>query len=89
MTGGIALLAGLFATVSADAASPRPPNIVVMLSGDQGYADISFNPHHPKEVSTPHLDALARESVFFSQGYLTMRLTGETVAFIQKYKAAR
>lgn len=53
------------------AATPSRPNIVVIVSDDQGYADISFNPHHPKEVSTPHLDALARESVFFNQGYIS------------------
>ncbi len=52
------------------AASPaRLPNIVVILTDDQGYADISFNPDHPKEVSTPHMDALAKEGVFFKQAY--------------------
>ena len=45
------------------------PNIVVILTDDQGYADISFNPEHPEEVSTPHMDELAREGVFFSQAY--------------------
>ncbi|SVC02047.1 uncharacterized protein METZ01_LOCUS254901, partial [marine metagenome] len=49
------------------AADLAPPNIVVILTDDQGYADISFNPNHPKEVATPHMDALAREGVFFSQ----------------------
>ena len=41
------------------------PNIVVIVTDDQGYADISLNPHHLKEVSTPHMDALARDGVFF------------------------
>jgi len=35
------------------------PNIVIILTDDQGYADISFNPDHPKEVATPHMDSLA------------------------------
>ncbi|MEO6244066.1 MAG: sulfatase-like hydrolase/transferase [Opitutaceae bacterium] len=75
-----------FATVFAlllgalSAATPRPPNIVVILSDDQGYADISFNPHHPKEVSTPHMDALMRESVFFSQGYISGNVCSPTRA---------
>jgi arylsulfatase A-like enzyme len=51
------------------AASLNRPNIVVILTDDQGYGDISFNPHHPNEVSTPNMDALAREGVFFSRAY--------------------
>jgi arylsulfatase A-like enzyme len=42
---------------------------VVILTDDQGYADISFNPEHSKEVSTPHMDALAEEGIFFTQAY--------------------
>jgi arylsulfatase A-like enzyme len=62
------------------AATPRPPNIVVIISDDQGYADIGFNPHHPKEVSTPRLDALAREGVWFSQAYITGNVCSPTRA---------
>ena len=74
-----ALLVAALAS-SLPAASPRPPNIVVILSDDQGYADLSFNPHHPKEVSTPNLDALMRESVFFSQGYISGNVCSPTRA---------
>lgn len=63
-----------------DAAPGKPPNIVVIITDDQGYADISFNPHHPKEVSTPHMDALAREGVFFSQGYISGSVCSPTRA---------
>ncbi|MBN2128659.1 MAG: sulfatase-like hydrolase/transferase [Sedimentisphaerales bacterium] len=63
---------------------PRPgrPNIVVILTDDQGYADISFSRHHPKEVSTPHMDALAREGVFFTQGYISGNVCSPTRAGI-------
>ena len=50
-------------------AAAATPNIVVILTDDQGYADFSYNPEHAEEVSTPHLDALAREGVYFSQAY--------------------
>ena len=66
---GVALL--LLFSCLASSAAERKPNIVVILTDDQGYADISFNPHHPAEVSTPHMDALAREGVWFTQGYLS------------------
>jgi len=57
-------------------------NIVVILTDDQGYADISFNRHHPQEVSTPHMDALAREGTFFSQGYISGNVCSPTRAGI-------
>lgn len=60
--------------------TPSRPNIVVILTDDQGYADISFNPHHPPEVSTPHMDALAREGVFCSQGYISGNVCSPTRA---------
>ena len=56
------------------------PNIVIILTDDQGYADISFNPDHPKEVSTPHMDELAREGVFFSQAYTSGHVCSPTRA---------
>ncbi|MFC1762954.1 sulfatase-like hydrolase/transferase [Planctomycetota bacterium] len=56
------------------------PNIVVILTDDQGYADISLNPHHPKEVSTPHMDALATDGVFFSQAYTSGHVCSPTRA---------
>ena len=56
------------------------PNIVVILTDDQGYADISFNPNHPEEVSTPHMDELAREGVFFSQAYTSGHVCSPTRA---------
>lgn len=58
----------------------EPPNIVVILTDDQGYADISLNPHHPKEVSTPNMDALAEDGVVFSQGYTSGHVCSPTRA---------
>jgi hypothetical protein len=44
--------------LDADAKAAKP-NIVVIVADDLGYADVLFNPRHPKEVTTPHLDLLA------------------------------
>ena len=41
-------------------AEAKKPNIVVIVADDLGYADVLFNPLHPKEVTTPNLDALAK-----------------------------
>ena len=64
----------------ASAALAKPPNIVVILTDDQGYADIGFNPNHPSEVTTPHMDELAREGVFFSQAYTSGHVCSPTRA---------
>ncbi len=72
----IAPLAGLTSSTAA------PPNIVIILTDDQGYADISLNPQHPKEVSTPNMDALARDGVVFSQGYTSGHVCSPTRAGI-------
>ena len=61
-------------------AGAQQPNIVVILTDDQGYADISMNPHHGEEVSTPHMDALAAEGVVFSQGYTSGAVCSPTRA---------
>ena len=50
-------LAVLLTAPSVVAAQPTStPNIVVILTDDQGYADLSYNPEHRPEVSTPHMD---------------------------------
>lgn len=77
---GMLLGSAALAPLNIRAATPRPPNVVVILTDDQGFADISFNPQHPKEVSTPHLDALAREGVWFSQAYITGNVCSPTRA---------
>ena len=59
----VLLLGALF--VCSASKGEHMPNIVVILTDDQGYADISFNSEHPEEVSTPHMDKLAREGIFF------------------------
>ncbi len=62
------------------AATEEKPNIVVILTDDQGYADFSYNPDHPKEVSTPHMDTLAREGIYFSQAYTSGSVCSPTRA---------
>lgn len=61
-------------------AQDRRPNIVVILSDDQGYADVSYNPHHPKEVHTPHTDSLAKGGVVCTQAYTSGHVCSPTRA---------
>ncbi|MEI7850960.1 MAG: sulfatase-like hydrolase/transferase [Kiritimatiellales bacterium] len=73
----LALTAGQVS--AAEKASPvSKPNIVVIVADDLGYADVLFNPKHPKEVTTPNLDQLAKESVICRQGYVTGNVCSPT-----------
>lgn len=44
------------------------PNIVIILSDDQGFGDVSYH-EHPEEINTPAIDKLAAQGVVFSDGY--------------------
>jgi arylsulfatase A-like enzyme len=46
----------------------RTPNVVLIISDDQGWADYGFM-GHPR-IRTPNLDRLASESVTFTRGYV-------------------
>lgn len=46
-----------------------PPNIILILADDLGYADLSL--HGSKQVKTPNIDALAKRGAQFTQGYVT------------------
>jgi arylsulfatase A-like enzyme len=53
-----------------DSAKPgRPPNIVILLADDLGYADIGF--HGLKDLATPHIDSVAAGGVRFTSGYVS------------------
>ncbi len=48
---------------------PDRPNVVMILSDDQGYADYSFMGH--AMIDTPRIDRLASESLVYERGYVT------------------
>jgi arylsulfatase A-like enzyme len=54
---------------AAAAAQARKPNILIILSDDQGYADVGF--HGCRDIPTPNLDSLAQTGVRFSSGYVS------------------
>jgi arylsulfatase A-like enzyme len=58
-----ALLLGLFSAVPATAAAPAPrqPNVILLLTDDQGYGDLAR--HGNPIIKTPQLDRLHDESV--------------------------
>jgi arylsulfatase A-like enzyme len=73
----LALLAPALAP-GADHPPPRP-NIVFILSDDQGYADVGYR---GSEIRTPHLDRLAAEGVKLEQFYVQPVCTPTRAAFL-------
>jgi arylsulfatase A-like enzyme len=61
-----ASLLGIVAAVSAE--TNRPPNLIVIMTDDQGYADVGFN--GCKDIPTPNLDSIAQNGVRFTSGYV-------------------
>lgn len=57
---------------------PSKPNIVLIISDDQGWNDYGFMGH--PEVETPNLDALARRSSVFKSGYVPTALCRPSLA---------
>ncbi|MFO0879354.1 MAG: sulfatase [Gemmataceae bacterium] len=54
------------------------PNVVLIVSDDQGWTDFGFMGH--KVVRTPHLDQLAREGATFPNGYVPTSLCRASLA---------
>ncbi len=50
-------------------AAPDRPNVIIILSDDQGYGDVGFN--GGTDIPTPHLDQLARDGTIFTAGCAT------------------
>ncbi len=61
------LLSALAVMISAVAAhAAERPNVVLIMVDDLGFSDLGY---HGSEIRTPHIDALARGGVRFSQFY--------------------
>ena len=47
------------------------PNILVIVTDDQGYGDLSAFAHHASDIHTPNMDRLATEGILCSQAYVS------------------
>ena len=64
----LAAVAGASLAAAPALAAPTRPNIIVIIADDLGYGDTGA--YGSPRVKTPNIDALAREGVRFTQGYV-------------------
>ena len=65
-------------------AADPPPNVLIILADDLGYADLGC---YGGEISTPHLDELAANGLRFTQFYNTARCWPSRAALLTGYYA--
>jgi arylsulfatase A-like enzyme len=59
-------------------AEDKKPNVILIVSDDQGWTDFGFMGH--EVVKTPHLDKLAKQSATFANGYVPTSLCRASLA---------
>ncbi len=64
----IIMIQATFILTSFGASADRPPNVVIFLTDDQGWGDLSI--HGNANLDTPHVDSLARDGVSFENFYV-------------------
>lgn len=64
----VSLLLGLSSRLNA--AEPTKPNLLLIYTDDQGWADLGAR-GTDSDLRTPNLDQLARDGVIFNRGYVT------------------
>lgn len=57
-------LVGILTSCSTQSTEPQQPNIIILLTDDMGYGDLSIQGH--PTIRTPHIDKLATEGIRFT-----------------------
>jgi arylsulfatase A-like enzyme len=73
------LLAALLISCNIGTQEEKRPNILIILTDDQGNADAGYQ-RTPSTVSTPAIDQIAKDGVIFTQGYSSAYVCAPTRA---------
>jgi len=68
----------LFSSPLVQAAQENKPNLIIVLTDDQGYQDVGFN--GSTDIKTPNIDRIAHEGVRATNGYVTFSVCGPSRA---------
>ncbi|MBL9213818.1 MAG: sulfatase-like hydrolase/transferase, partial [Opitutaceae bacterium] len=83
----LVLAALLISATASGAASRARPNILFILTDDQGWPTLSC--YGSTQVPTPHLDSLARDGVRFTDAYVMPQCTPTRAALLSGQHTAR
>src|SRR6266852_3913826 len=81
MSGGAAVQSEREAPTPVKVPARHPPNIILILADDLGYADISA--YHVGRFSTPNIDRIGMQGVRFTDGYASAPVCGPSRAGLQ------
>lgn len=74
----ITIIFASLVTACSRTTNTEKPNLIVILTDDQGYADVGFN--GCKDIPTPNIDRIAANGVVFTEGYVTYSVCGPSRA---------
>jgi arylsulfatase A-like enzyme len=63
------ILTGLLGLTAIQAQKPAQPNLILIITDDQGYGDLGFTGNH--HLKTPELDRFASQSISFTNFYVS------------------
>tara|TARA_B100000809_G_scaffold266854_1_gene332238 strand:- start:4030 stop:5415 length:1386 start_codon:yes stop_codon:yes gene_type:complete len=74
----IAAIILFFSFTIGQSQTTKKPNFIIILADDLGYGDVGFT--GSTQIKTPHIDAIAKSGVTFTQGYVSAPVCGPSRA---------
>lgn len=84
---GVILILTAFCVVQAEESTPRRPNILFILTDDQGYGDLGC--YGSETIKTPNIDSIREEGMKFDSFYVHNRCSPTRLAFMTGSHAHR
>jgi arylsulfatase A-like enzyme len=75
---GVAVVSASYISISTDAPKATLPNILLILTDDQGYHDVAY--YGTKDLQTPNIDQITREGMRFDNFYANSTVCSPTRA---------
>ena len=86
----VAIILTLLTSISTTAhADPERPNIILVMSDDQGWGQVGYMNHPYLKGNTPHLDAMAKSGIRFNRFYAAASVCSPTRASVLTGRSPR